>query len=276
MANIVQSVGDRAVNRAEDVRAVQTLLNTYAQALGLAPLRPDGSAGKLTVDAIRLFQRRAVQLLLPDGRVDPGGRTWRALSGPAATVLTAIALTAQDLSGAAWWHANQAKFPNSSKVSDLAPGFAAKVNTFLAALRAAGAGVDVSATRRNKVRAYLMHYSWKVSRGSIGAAEVPPEPGCTIIWNHGDDAKSRRAAQEMVGLFDIVFQPSLTSRHIPGLASDMSIGWSGTIRVRNAAGKQVALSTPADDSNSDLHAVGASYGVLKLLIDPPHWSDNGH
>jgi peptidoglycan hydrolase-like protein with peptidoglycan-binding domain len=276
MANIVQSVGDRAVNRAEDVRSVQTLLNIYAQALGLAPLRPDGSAGKLTVDAIRLFQRRAVHLLAPDGRVDPGGRTWRALSGPSAMVQSAIALSARDLSGAGWWHANQAKFPNSSKVADLAPGFAAKVNAFLASLRAASASVEVSATRRSKVRAYLMHYSWKLSKGSIAAADVPAEPGCTMIWNHGDEAKSRRAAQEMVGLFGIVFQPSLTSRHIPGLAIDMSIGWSGTIRVRNAAGKQVPLSTPADESNTDLHAIGASYGVIKLLTDPPHWSDNGH
>jgi uncharacterized Zn-binding protein involved in type VI secretion len=27
---------------------------------------------------------------------------------------------------------------------------------------------------------------------------------------------------------------------------------------------------------SDLHAVGASYGVHKLVSDPPHWSDDGH
>ncbi|MDB5964086.1 MAG: hypothetical protein JWQ72_586 [Polaromonas sp.] len=25
-----------------------------------------------------------------------------------------------------------------------------------------------------------------------------------------------------------------------------------------------------------LHGVGASYGVFKLVSDPPHWSDNGH
>jgi len=276
MASIAQSVGERGVNRAEDVRSVQTLINRYAQALSLAPLQPDGSAGERTVSAIRLFQRRAVLLLAPDARVDPGGRTWRALSGPPATALAVIAATARDMSGAAWWHANQARFPNSSLVSDLEPGFGAKVNAFLSALRKATATVKVSATRRNKVRAYLMHSCWKVAKGKLDPVDVPPESGCTIIWDHGDDAKSRRAAQDMVGLFGIVFQPSLTSRHILGLAIDMSITWAGTIKVRNAAGKDVALSTPADDNNTDLHAVGASYGVLKLLTDPPHWSDNGH
>jgi hypothetical protein len=80
----------------------------------------------------------------------------------------------------------------------------------------------------------------------------------------------------MVDLFDIVFQPSLASRHIPGLAIDMTISWSGTIKVRNASGKDVALSTPVDDTNTTLHGIGASYGVRKLLSDPPHWSDNGH
>ena len=32
-----------------------------------------------------------------------------------------------NLSGKAWWHANQAKYPNSAEVDDLDPGFRSKV-----------------------------------------------------------------------------------------------------------------------------------------------------
>jgi hypothetical protein len=28
--------------------------------------------------------------------------------------------------------------------------------------------------------------------------------------------------------------------------------------------------------NPVLHKIGASYGVIKLLSDPPHWSSDGH
>ena len=80
----------------------------------------------------------------------------------------------------------------------------------------------------------------------------------------------------MVDLFGIVFQPSLTSRHIRGVAIDMTIDWAGTIRVANAAGNVISLSSPSDGTNTHLHGVGASYGVFKLVSDPPHWSDNGH
>jgi hypothetical protein len=276
MSSIAQSVGARSVNRDADVRTVQTLLNRYGTALGLAPLLVNGKADGATLAAIRLFQRRALRLPVADGRIDPGGRSWLSLSGATGPVLAVIAASAADMSGTAWWRANQARFPNSSAVSDLAPGFVTQVTSFIAALRKAGATVDVSATRRNKIRAYLMHYCWTIAKGTDKAADIPAEPGCSIIWDHGDDTRSRRAAQDMVDLFDIVFQPSLASRHIPGLAIDMTISWSGTIKVRNASGKDVALSTPVDDTNTTLHGIGASYGVRKLLSDPPHWSDNGH
>ncbi|HQU42530.1 MAG TPA: hypothetical protein PK867_06940, partial [Pirellulales bacterium] len=91
----------------------------------------------------------------------------------------------QNLSGAAWWHANQAKYPNSTSVDDLEPTFRAKVKEFLAALDKAGASVKISATRRSKQRAYLMHYSWKIAKGEISASKVPAESGVSIVWDHG-------------------------------------------------------------------------------------------
>ena len=270
MTEIAQSVGDQGSNREADVRIVQALLNLHALALGLAPLGLDGKPSPGLVEAIRRFQLRRVRLSGADGKIDPAGRTWRVLQASSQPGVAA------NLSGADWWQANQASFPNSELVSALEPPFAAKVGNFIAALKAGGASVSVSATRRNKVRAYLMNGSWMVAKGLTLAAALPAEPGCNIVWNHGDEATSRAAATEMLDLFDIVFQPSLTSRHILGLAVDMTIAWAGTVQVKNGAGKTVALPPPANPTNPTLLALGASFGVLKLASDPPHWSDNGH
>jgi hypothetical protein len=270
MTDIAQSVGNQGANQEADVRAVQGLLNVHAVALGLAPLGVDGKTSPALVEAIRRFQMRRVRLATGDGKVDAGGRTWRVLKATGAPGVAA------NLSGADWWHANQAKFPNSELVSALEAPFAAKVASFIAALKAGGASVTVSATRRNKVRAYLMNGSWVVSKGMTLAAKMKTEPGCSIVWDHGDESTSRAAAKEMLDLFDIVFQPSLTSRHIVGLAVDMTISWAGTIKVKDGKGKDVSLPPPAKPTNPTLLALGASYGVLKLATDPPHWSDNGH
>jgi hypothetical protein len=181
-----------------------------------------------------------------------------------------------NLSGAAWWQANQANFPNSSSVATLDPAFRPKVEAFLAALNAASAHVTVSATRRNKARAYLMHFSWDIAKGLAAPSAVPAEPGVTIKWDHGNLAQSKAAAQEMVDLFGIAFRPSLTSLHIVGQAIDMTISWSGTLQIKNKSGATVSVGSPHDGMNPILHQVGQSYGVIKLLSDPPHWSSTGH
>ena len=270
MANLAQAVGDHGINADADVRTVQTLLNAQAVVLGLTPLAVDGKPSAALVDAIKRFQTRVLKATTADGRIDPGGRTWRVLSGAEPADL------ASRLSGAAWWHANEARYSNSADLAALDAGFAAKARAFVAALKQAGATVKVSATRRHAVRAYLMHFSWRVANGSVKAADVRAEPDCTIVWDHGNDARSRSAAQQMVDLFQIVFQPSLTSHHIAGLAVDMTIGWTGTLSIHDAAGKTVALTSPRDGTHPGLHTVGASFGVIKLLSDPPHWSVDGH
>jgi peptidoglycan hydrolase-like protein with peptidoglycan-binding domain len=259
------SVGQGGTNDLADVLVVQHLLNAWLAGQGEPLLPTDGDSGPRTVAAIRLFQARMLQSPHPDGRIDPGGRTWSALAGAAAP-----------LSGADWWHANQARFPSSASVSDLASPFREHVMAFLAALKAAGASLSVAATRRNATRATLMHESWQVADGSLAPADVPPIPGVPIRWDHGDPETSRAAAQDMVDLFGIAYEPSLTSRHIQGRAIDMTIGWTGTLRIKDKAGHTHAIGAPrTGDANRDLHAVGASYGVIKLLSDPPHWSDDG-
>jgi murein endopeptidase len=73
-------VGSRGANHPDDVRVVQELLNGHVGQLGLRPLLVDGQAGRKTVVAIVEFQGRVMGMLEPDGRVDPAGRTWRALT----------------------------------------------------------------------------------------------------------------------------------------------------------------------------------------------------
>lgn len=80
---ITSSVGRGGVNRAEDVRTVQALLNRHIQP-PRQPLEVDGSAGSNTIAAIEAFQQQrlsALHISGPDGRVDPGGRTLAALAG---------------------------------------------------------------------------------------------------------------------------------------------------------------------------------------------------
>lgn len=291
MGNIASSVGASGVNARQDVLQVQRLLNARRAGRG-ERLKEDGLIGPKTIAAIEQLQRDHLRLTRPDGLVEPGRRTWSALSGtgaapaPAARRATppprtrdvAAAARAQSvaaaddtrLSGARWWHANQARFPNSASLDDLAVGFRQKAKNFVAALRAGGATVRVSATLRNRSRAQLMHYSWRVSKGQIAPSDVPAIDNCDIVWDHGDLATSRAAAREMVQLFGIVFKPSLTSNHIEGTAIDMTITRPASMTMVDGAGKSVTVNSAAT-----LHAAGASYGVRKLASDPPHWSANG-
>ncbi|RYD53769.1 MAG: hypothetical protein EOP60_09680, partial [Sphingomonadales bacterium] len=151
------SVGKSGVNDLGDVIVVQHLLNDWLAATGQPLLSPDGDCGARTIAAITAYQAQIVGLPKPDGLVTPGGKTWTALAGGQGSQAS--------LSGATWWRANQAKYPNSDKLTDLAAPFRERADAFIEALKEAGAKVIVSATRRNRTRAHLMHYSWRVSRG---------------------------------------------------------------------------------------------------------------
>jgi hypothetical protein len=277
MDEIDASVGAGGVNKPADVRIVQQLLNQHMLALGLPLLVVDSECGDNTIKALRQYQKDVVGLSNPDGLVDPGGRTWKALdAGTGVPVPASPPGTSASLSGKAWWHANQANYPNSAVLADLASPFRENAARFIEALKAAGARVSVSATRRNENRAKLMNACWRVAEGSLHPRDVPTIQGCSIVWDHGDEESSRRCAREMVDLFQIAFQPSLTSLHIQGRAVDMTISWEGTIQVKDAQGKPRAVSAPRSGQNKVLQTIGASYGVIKLASDPPHWSDTGH
>jgi len=184
----------------------------------------------------------------------------------------------KNLSGKAWWKANQAKYPNSTKVSDLEAGFRRNVEEFLKALKDAGAKVTISSTKRNETRAHLMHYSWKLAKGQTTAAQIPRKPGLDIVWDYGTAAASKKAAEEMISreCFNMAYIASLTSNHISGKAIDMTITWTGTLKIKQKDGKEIEIKTaPFDGMNTELHKVGKTYKVIKHTTDKPHWSVNG-
>jgi hypothetical protein len=76
------SVGRGGQNRPDDVRVVQTLLNHNMPA-PLNLLDVNGICGPQMVFAIETYQSKNLGSAHPDGRVDPGGATFRALSGAA-------------------------------------------------------------------------------------------------------------------------------------------------------------------------------------------------
>jgi hypothetical protein len=79
---IRHSVGQLAQNDPEDVKTVQTLLNSNASQLTPAAMvKATGICDKQTIYLITLFQERVVGMENPTGQVVPNGRTWYALNG---------------------------------------------------------------------------------------------------------------------------------------------------------------------------------------------------
>jgi hypothetical protein len=177
------------------------------------------------------------------------------------------------LSGPIWVQ----RFPTSRSISDLTPNFASAVDNFVGTLQAGGATIKIAATLRPPERAYLMHYSWLVGRGKVDAEDVPEMAGVDIDWVHRDNrgrpstTGSRNAALGMAGLYGIVYAPALTSRHTEGRAIDMTISGYANKTFDDADGTATRVRTA-----SDLYALGATFGVIKLVADKPHWSDDGH
>lgn len=277
MANIGESVGQGGVNTLADVLIVQQLLNKHVQSLGVPPLVEDGLIGDNTIDAIRKYQKFALDIVAPDGRIDVGGRTWTELAAGTEVKAPPAPAGQAGLSGDAWWVANQANFPNSNRLADLKPPFRERAIAFVGALQAAGASVSLTSTLRHPIRAYLMHFCWTISKGIDSPSSVPPKDGCPIKWDHGDLSRSRAGAREMRDRFGMAHIAALKGRHIDGHAVDMNIGWSGTLSIRDASGATHAIGAPRNGvDNRALHAVGASFGVHKLIGDDPHWSIDGH
>ena len=196
----------------------------------------------------------------------------------AATIFVHALRAEEEPSGKSWVK----KFPGSNRVDDLEDGFREKAKAFIKAATDAGAEVKIASTVRPKERAYLMHWSWMIVNRDQDAKKIPAMKGVDIDWWHGDQAASKKRAQEMVdayGLGHLKVPPALSSRHIEGKAIDMQIVWSGDLKIKKSDGATVEIrSTPRDGTNPDLIAVGATYGVIHFADVPKdrvHWSTDG-
>lgn len=187
------------------------------------------------------------------------------------------------------------RFPDDADLNDLTPSFKEKFDAFLAmlgpALRKAKGQILINSVRRPKERSYLMHYAWRVATRKIAPSRVPPLEGVDIVWEHPTREESIAAAKDMVAGYKMAHPAALTSRHNVGCAVDASIYWKGDLWVtRKGETKPVLIKTDGsevrypkkliltgrrDGNNSRLHAVAETYGVKKLVRDPPHWSEDG-
>jgi hypothetical protein len=177
------------------------------------------------------------------------------------------------LSGPVW----VARFPGSRSTTDLIVDFKQAVEAFLRALAKAGATVRINATYRPPERAYLMHHAFDIARNGADPNDVPPMPGVNIIWAHPTPQASHAAAKQMVEAYGMSVQAVLRSRHTERRAIDMNISWGGTLTIEDANRQSVQIAgEPRSGLNPRLHTVGRSFRVIKLVGDPPHWSDDGH
>lgn len=199
------------------------------------------------------------------------------------TTPAVVSIAAKEKSGVRW----VSRFPTS--IAACEEPFATSLQSFVDAIKPAGATVTISATYRPPERAYLMHWCWMITKKDKDPTKVPSHTGVNIQWDHldadgkYDSAASLTAAKAMVssyGMQNLEVAPALNSRHMMKLAVDMSMSWSGDLSINDKEGKAVVIkSEPRTGMNANLKSVGASYGVLKFVggaADKPHWSDNGH
>jgi len=179
-----------------------------------------------------------------------------------------------ELSGPQWC----ARFPGSVSPNDLLPEFRDRVLAFISAMHRGGATVHIDATYRPPERAYLMHWCCMIADSGQDPTAVPHMHGVDIDWSHhGDVSDARAAAAAMKSKYEIKFPAALVSRHTQRRAIDMTISWVGTLTIRDFNGQErVITMPPRSGSNQVLVDVGRSFGVIKLMTDPPHWSDDGH
>jgi hypothetical protein len=198
-----------------------------------------------------------------------------------------------DLAGEAWFNSYAGQWPQSVNPHDLAEPFRTNVLKFIAALEEAGATPEIVTVIRPAERAYLMHWSWMIVYGDtrpngdhkpVKPADVPAYPGVNIRWDYGDDALSIEAAKQLIRKFDTAYYASEKSYHINGLAIDMNVTWTGTLKIKNASGTVVSIPTGTGPTNSNnanntlLARVAASYGVIRNQSEDTssHWSLKGN
>ncbi len=184
----------------------------------------------------------------------------------------------KQLSGPVWAE----RFPDLGTTAAMTEPFRSSCEAFIAALRAAGANVTVASTVRPMERAYLMNGAWRIGKRLAAPAKIGLLAGVDIEWVHrttsgaADMNASIAAAKAMIAAYGLNFYAPQKSNHTLGLAIDMSITWSGTLRISDPKGETSDISSsPKTGMNNDLWDIGRRYGVIKHKTDRPHWSIDG-
>ncbi len=266
-------------NAAGDVAELQRLLNLRTAALGIGALRTDGV---LDPDTKRALASYAVRLLgrSAPATVAPGDAVATALADVTPSALMREGARGREararMSGADW-AGRAAAFADSRDPADLAPLVAVRAARWLRALSAAGARVNVEATKRDPVRAWLIRSARAVAAGALAPGEVMPEQQAPVIWDHGDLDRSRKAAAEMAKAFGTDQPPPEGSPHFDGHVLSMTVGWAGPIALVDGYGATHRLEPPQGGAPvPELRAIAASYGLRASKDDPRDWIGAEH
>ncbi len=79
MNKITASVGRNGKNHSVDVVLVQELLNAQKIPGEVIPLDVDGKVGRKTISGIETFQKKILNMVNPDGHIEPNGKTFKKL-----------------------------------------------------------------------------------------------------------------------------------------------------------------------------------------------------
>lgn len=191
MTNIGGSVGERGKNFEADVLTIQKLLNPHVAGLGLERLKEDGDIGIRTIGAIRKYQAHVLGMTKPDGRVDVGGRTWKALTRSEAPQ---AARPAPRASGKARWVWDQSSGTMAWDGNVFARGYAGK-----------GAGKNNPAMQGVRKTGPIPRGLWRMagvtsSKGPVTIV-LEPEAGTNTLDRsafriHGDNRRVNYTASE--------------------------------------------------------------------------------
>ncbi|MCB1934725.1 MAG: M15 family metallopeptidase [Nitrosomonas sp.] len=130
---IEKSVGKNGINQELDVNTIKKQLNAQMPS-SHRKLIISGICDSDTIDTIIDFQKTVLGFHRPDGRIDPNGKTLRALNDSASQVKWAnspVHVNEQ-------WSGDSSKWPQTKKLQSLNPAFRIKVQNVLDALAQRG------------------------------------------------------------------------------------------------------------------------------------------
>lgn len=227
MLKLSGSVGKNGANATADVRSIQALLNRHAKGAGFDRLSEDGKPGRHTLAAIVAFQK-AIGMRSPDGVVDAGGRTLKALEGkPIAPPAAPAADAAKVSSGKPAASSGKGKLVgNVSGVQADLVAYARAVAEFY------GREIRISSGRRNnEEQAAVMFKYWteNLKRGQIyvflrsnpGTLEELDELYAKAAEGKAASSDEAAAAKKKFLMICSALAPKL-SAHVAGRAIDVS------------------------------------------------------